>query len=129
MKVAGCVLDIEDASNADLRESNRSQKTWMMYGSLYKMKMAVKMRAEYKPVLHMPVLKEGRERGPLHASDPYGPLGYPLSDASPDYLVTGTHPYPSAPGVALTADTQMQKMPSEAGVHSMALALPPAQAR
>uniref|UniRef100_A0A673HMM0 Pleiotropic regulator 1 n=1 Tax=Sinocyclocheilus rhinocerous TaxID=307959 RepID=A0A673HMM0_9TELE len=87
----------------------------------YKMKMAVKMKAEYKPVLHMPVLKEGRERGPLHASDPY--------DASPDYLVTGTHPYPSAPGVALTADTQLQKMPSEAGVHSMALALPPAQAR
>uniref|UniRef100_A0A671MDY7 Pleiotropic regulator 1-like n=1 Tax=Sinocyclocheilus anshuiensis TaxID=1608454 RepID=A0A671MDY7_9TELE len=94
----------------------------------YKMKMAVKMRAEYKPVLHMPVLKEGRERGPLHTSDPYGPLGYPLSGA-PDYLVTGTHAYPSAPGVALTADTQMQKMPSEAGVHSMALALPPAQAR
>uniref|UniRef100_A0A8C1FG90 Pleiotropic regulator 1 n=2 Tax=Cyprinus carpio TaxID=7962 RepID=A0A8C1FG90_CYPCA len=77
----------------------------------YKMKMAVKMRAEYKPVLHMPVLKEGRERGPLHASDPYGQLGYPLPGALPDYLVTGTHPYPSAPGVALTAETQMQKMP------------------
>lgn len=44
----------------------------------YKMKMTVKMRAEYKPVLHMPVLKEGRDRGPLHASDPYGQLGYPL---------------------------------------------------
>uniref|UniRef100_A0A671ME44 Pleiotropic regulator 1-like n=1 Tax=Sinocyclocheilus anshuiensis TaxID=1608454 RepID=A0A671ME44_9TELE len=82
----------------------------------YKMKMAVKMRAEYKPVLHMPVLKEGRERGPLHTSDPYGPLGYPLNT---DISVR----------VALTADTQMQKMPSEAGVHSMALALPPAQAR
>lgn len=95
----------------------------------YKMKMTVKMRAEYKPVLHMPVLKEGRDRGPLHASDPYGQPGYPLPDAGPDYLVTGTHPYPSAPGVALTADTQIQKMPSEAGVHSMALALPPSQAR
>lgn len=80
------------------------------------------------------------------------------ADAGPDYFVTGTHPYPSAPGksksenldaelkliaqnffpiiyilmfsgVALTADTQLQTMPSEAGVHSMALALPPSQAR
>ncbi len=84
------------------------------------------------------------------------------ADDGPDYLVTGTHPYPSAPGksksenldaelkliaqncifqrgliiyflmfsgVALTADTQIQTMPSEAGVHSMALALPPSQAR
>ncbi|KAK7161829.1 hypothetical protein R3I94_004489 [Phoxinus phoxinus] len=95
----------------------------------FKMKMAVKMKTEYRPVLDMPVLKEGRDKGPLHASDPYGQPEYPLPDTSPDYLVTGTHPYPSAPGVALTADTQMQKMPSEAGVHSMALALPPSQAR
>lgn len=32
-------------------------------------------------------------------------------------------------GIALTADTQMQKMPSDTGVQSMALALPPSQAR
>ncbi len=82
------------------------------------------------------------------------------ADDGPDYLVTGTHLYPSAPGksksenaelkliaqncifqrglimyflmfsgVALTADTQIQTMPSEASVHSMALALPPSQAR
>uniref|UniRef100_A0A671MAH6 Pleiotropic regulator 1-like n=1 Tax=Sinocyclocheilus anshuiensis TaxID=1608454 RepID=A0A671MAH6_9TELE len=89
----------------------------------YKMKMAVKMRAEYKPVLHMPVLKEGRERGPLHTSDPYGPLGYPLTGLMEFFFLL------MFSGVALTADTQMQKMPSEAGVHSMALALPPAQAR
>lgn len=95
----------------------------------FKTKMAAKMRAEYKAVLHMPVLKEGRDKGSLHTSDPYGQSGYPLPDTAPEYLVTGTHPYPSAPGVALTADTQMLKMPSEMGVHSMALALPPSQAR
>lgn len=78
-------------------------------------------------------------------------------ESDPEYLITGTHPYPSAPGVfltlslvakpysvisfinwtvclwcsgvALTTDTQLQKMPSEAAVHSMALALPPSQAR
>lgn len=83
---------------------------------------------------------------------------------NPDYLVTGTHAYPSGPGeycaaepsgpfynnaslacvyvmltvlrscgwmvgVALTADTKIHRMPSEGGVHSMALALPPSQAR
>lgn len=32
-------------------------------------------------------------------------------------------------GVALTADTKMHRNPSEGGVHSMALALPPSQAR
>lgn len=48
----------------------------------FKMKMAVKMRAEYGPVLHMPVLKEGRDKGPLHGSDPYGQPGYPLPGTS-----------------------------------------------
>lgn len=82
----------------------------------------------------------------------------------PEYLITGTHAYPSGPGknsaiiltklnlsnfsrptnctivasftpvfhstgVALTADTKMHRNPSEGGVHSMALALPPSQAR
>lgn len=46
------------------------------------MKMAVKMRTEYGPVLHMPVLKEGRDKGPLDASDPYGQIGYPLPGTS-----------------------------------------------
>lgn len=32
-------------------------------------------------------------------------------------------------GVALTADTKLHRNPSEGGVHSMALALPPSQAR
>uniref|UniRef100_A0AAR2K4M8 Pleiotropic regulator 1 n=1 Tax=Pygocentrus nattereri TaxID=42514 RepID=A0AAR2K4M8_PYGNA len=93
----------------------------------HKVKMLVKLRTEYGPVLHMPVLKEVRGK-PLNPSDPIDSSGYlPADDA--EYLITGTHPYPPAPGVALTADTQLQKMPSEAGVQSMALALPPSQAR
>ncbi|XP_076872528.1 pleiotropic regulator 1 [Brachyhypopomus gauderio] len=95
----------------------------------HKVKEAVKLRTEYGPVLHMPVLKEGRGKGTLGASDLYDSSGYPPVDSGPEYLITGTHPYPSAPGVALTADTQIQKIPSEVGVHSLALALPPSQAR
>ena len=81
-----------------------------------------------------------------------------LSGDDPEYLIAGTHAYPSGPGkynsviltklracsgvvlvfipafflltgVALTADTKMHRNPSEGGVHSMALALPPSQAR
>uniref|UniRef100_A0A8B9H7U1 Pleiotropic regulator 1 n=1 Tax=Astyanax mexicanus TaxID=7994 RepID=A0A8B9H7U1_ASTMX len=94
--------------------------------TFHKIKMAAKLRAEYGPVLHMPVLKEVRGK-PLNSSDPLDNLGYP--NISSEYLITGTHPYPSAPGVALTADTGLQKIPSEAGVQSMALALPPSQTR
>lgn len=32
-------------------------------------------------------------------------------------------------GLSLTADTKVHRNPSEAGVHSMALALPPSQAK
>ncbi|XP_017316551.1 pleiotropic regulator 1 [Ictalurus punctatus] len=95
----------------------------------HKLKMAVKLRAEYTPVLHMPVLKEGKSKVAPNALDLYDSSGYTSAESDPEYLITGTHPYPSAPGVALTADTQLQKMPSEAAVHSMALSLPPAQAR
>lgn len=81
-----------------------------------------------------------------------------LSGDDPEYLITGTHAYPSGPGkhainwslrlgcssvisvfvpvppqppsgVALTADTKIHRNPSEGGVHSVALALPPSQAR
>ncbi|XP_063057151.1 pleiotropic regulator 1 [Engraulis encrasicolus] len=92
-----------------------------------KVKMAAKLRAEYGAILHMPLMKEGREKD--HMLDPYS-HGYPDPASLPiEYQITGTHPYPSGPGLALTADTQIQKMPSEGGVHSMALALPPSQAR
>uniref|UniRef100_A0A8C6UA70 Pleiotropic regulator 1 n=1 Tax=Neogobius melanostomus TaxID=47308 RepID=A0A8C6UA70_9GOBI len=46
-----------------------------------------------------------------------------------EYLITGTHAYPSGPGVALTADTKLHRNPSDAGVQTVALALPPSQAR
>ncbi|KAG5848465.1 pleiotropic regulator 1-like [Anguilla anguilla] len=96
----------------------------------HKVKMAAKLRAEYGAVLHMPVLKEGKDKGSSHASDQYSPQAYPaLPGLDPEYLITGTHPYPSGPGVALTADTQLQKMPSEGAVQSLALALPPSQSR
>ncbi|EPY76547.1 hypothetical protein CB1_001413020 [Camelus ferus] len=46
-----------------------------------------------------------------------------------EYLVTGTHPYPPGPGVALTADTKVQRMPSESAAQSLAVALPTSQTR
>uniref|UniRef100_A0A8C7XB06 Pleiotropic regulator 1 n=1 Tax=Oryzias sinensis TaxID=183150 RepID=A0A8C7XB06_9TELE len=82
----------------------------------HKLKLAVKLKADYSPVLHMPVLKEGKDRMSQ----------YPDAD-DPEYLITGTHAYPSGPGVALTADTKVHRNPSESGIHSLALALPPSQ--
>uniref|UniRef100_A0A3Q3RZE3 Pleiotropic regulator 1 n=1 Tax=Mastacembelus armatus TaxID=205130 RepID=A0A3Q3RZE3_9TELE len=82
----------------------------------HKVKMGVKLKTEYGAVLHMPVLKEGKDRVSQLPDDP-------------EYLITGTHAYPSGPGVTLTADTKVHRNPSEGGVHSMALALPPSQAR
>uniref|UniRef100_A0A672IEL0 Uncharacterized protein n=1 Tax=Salarias fasciatus TaxID=181472 RepID=A0A672IEL0_SALFA len=84
----------------------------------HKLKMGVKLKADYNAVLHMPILKEGKGRAQL-----------PDHLQGPEYLITGTHAYPSGPGVALTADTKLHRNPSEGGVHSMALALPPSQAR
>ncbi|KAM6939460.1 pleiotropic regulator 1-like [Xenentodon cancila] len=95
----------------------------------HKIKMGVKLKSEYSPVLHMPVLKEGKDRATLPLGSLPGQQSYLQPDDDPEYLITGTHAYPSGPGVALTADTKMHRNPSEAGVHSMALALPPSQAR
>lgn len=39
----------------------------------HKVKMAAKLRAEYSSILHMPVLKEGRDKD--HMLDPYS-MGY-----------------------------------------------------
>uniref|UniRef100_A0A8C9XIT4 Pleiotropic regulator 1 n=1 Tax=Sander lucioperca TaxID=283035 RepID=A0A8C9XIT4_SANLU len=94
----------------------------------HKLKMSVKMTADYNAVLHMPVLKEGKDRMALPSSM-LGHQSYTQPGDDPDYLITGTHAYPSGPGVALTADTTMHRNPSEGGIHSMALALPPSQAR
>lgn len=42
--------------------------------------MAVKLRNEYGPVLHMPTLKENfKEKGPQNASDSYGHKQYPAN--------------------------------------------------
>ncbi|MFT7815118.1 pleiotropic regulator 1-like [Arapaima gigas] len=96
----------------------------------HKLKMAAKLRAEYSAVLHMPLLKEERDKVVQHLGSEYIQQSYAESSGKyPEYLITGTHPYPSGPGVALTADTQMQKMPTQSGVQSLALALPPSQAR
>lgn len=94
----------------------------------HKMKLNVKLKAEYGAVLHMPVLKEGKARVQGAATDMLSIQYNPQPD-DPEYLITGTHAYPSGPGVALTADTQMHRLPSEGGVNSMALALPASQAR
>lgn len=43
--------------------------------------------------------------------------------------MTGTHPYPPGPGVALTADTKIQRMPSESAAQALAVTLPSSQTR
>ncbi|XP_068845775.1 pleiotropic regulator 1 isoform X1 [Capricornis sumatraensis] len=98
----------------------------------HKRKMAIKLRNEYGPVLHMPTSKENlKEKVPQSASDSYGHKQYPANQVGQEveYLVTGTHPYPPGPGVALTADTKIQRMPSESAAQSLAVALPASQAR
>lgn len=92
----------------------------------HKRKMAIKLRNEYGPVLHMPTSKENlKEKGPQNAPDSYPHKQYPANQGQDvEYLVTGTHPYPPGPGVALTADTKIQRMPSESAAQSLAVALP-----
>ncbi|XP_055491277.1 pleiotropic regulator 1 [Leucoraja erinacea] len=92
----------------------------------YKLKMNVKLQTEYSPVLHMPILKEIKEK----CAQSYNHGHYTINQGQePEYVITGTHPYPSGPGVALTADTQVQKMPSEASSRALALIVPPSKAR
>ncbi|NWI67491.1 PLRG1 regulator, partial [Todus mexicanus] len=97
----------------------------------HKVKMAVKLRTEYGSVLHMPTLKENlREKGGPNTGDPYGHKQYSGNQGQElEYLITGTHPYPPGPGVALTADTKVQRMPSESAAQSLAVALPASQSR
>uniref|UniRef100_H2ST21 Pleiotropic regulator 1 n=1 Tax=Takifugu rubripes TaxID=31033 RepID=H2ST21_TAKRU len=78
----------------------------------HKLKLGVKLKADYSAVLHMPILKEVKDRVYQQPSS--------VQDLS--YAQTGE-------GLALTADTKVHRNPSEAGVHSMALALPPSQAK
>ncbi|XP_043919432.1 pleiotropic regulator 1-like [Protopterus annectens] len=94
----------------------------------HKVKMAIKLHVEYGPVRHLPAIKEEKEKTALPAIQ-YGNEQSLVNEAqSPQYMITGTHPYPSGPGVQLSDDTQLQKMPSEEGAQSMALAIS-AQAR
>ncbi|XP_034043304.1 LOW QUALITY PROTEIN: pleiotropic regulator 1 [Thalassophryne amazonica] len=95
----------------------------------HKLKMAVKLKSDYNAVLHMPVLKEGKDRVPQISNSIQVHQNYTQPVDDPEYLITGTYAYPSGPGVALTADTALHRNPSEAGVHSTALALPPSQVR
>lgn len=63
----------------------------------FKLKMGVKLKAEYGAVLHMPVLKEGKDRVSLLPGSMQGHQGYTQPGDDPDYLITGTHAYPSGP--------------------------------
>ncbi|ERE83309.1 pleiotropic regulator 1-like protein [Cricetulus griseus] len=92
----------------------------------HKQKMAIKLRNEYGPVLHMRTSKENfKEKGPQNASDSYPHKQYPTNQGQDvEYLVTGTHPYPPEPGVALTADARIQRMPTESVAQSLAVSLP-----
>ena len=62
----------------------------------HKRKMAIKLRNEYGPVLHMPTSKENlKEKGPQNAAESYPRKQYPANQGQDvEYLVTGTHPYP-----------------------------------
>ncbi|CAO2612762.1 Pleiotropic regulator 1 [Lemmus lemmus] len=68
----------------------------------HKRKMAIKLRNEYGPVLHMPTSKENlKEKGPQNAPDSYPHKQYPANQ-----------------------DTKVQRMPSESAAQSLAVALP-----
>uniref|UniRef100_A0A8C2LXP4 Pleiotropic regulator 1 n=1 Tax=Cricetulus griseus TaxID=10029 RepID=A0A8C2LXP4_CRIGR len=78
----------------------------------HKQKMAIKLHNEYGP-------------GPQNAADSCPHKQYPANQGQDvEYLVTGTHPYPPGPGVALTADTKIQRMPSESAAQSLPVSLP-----
>ncbi|XP_033826300.1 pleiotropic regulator 1 [Periophthalmus magnuspinnatus] len=95
----------------------------------HKIKLAVKLKADYGPVLHMPALKENKERVHQMSGAVASAQGYAQPGEEAEYLITGTHAYPSGPGVALTTETKLHRNPSEAGIQTVALALPPSQAR
>ncbi|CAM9452196.1 pleiotropic regulator 1 [Lampetra fluviatilis] len=97
----------------------------------YQLKMNVKLRAEYGPVLHMPTQKEVREKAPQLPPALYGqPPRYAIEQGEDaEYTIAGTHPYPSGPGIALTEETRLQRTPSDAATQSLALTLPPSQTR
>ncbi|KAH0501968.1 Pleiotropic regulator 1 [Microtus ochrogaster] len=90
-----------------------------------KRKMAFKLPNEYGLVLHMPTSKENlKEKGPQNAAESHPHKQYPANQGQDvEYLVTGTHPYLPGPGVALTAYTKVQRMPSESAAQSLAVAL------
>lgn len=52
-----------------------------------KLKMATKLRTEYGPVLHMPVLKEGRSKAATIALDPYSSSGYTSVGKREDFFL------------------------------------------
>uniref|UniRef100_A0A8C2QNB2 Pleiotropic regulator 1 n=1 Tax=Cricetulus griseus TaxID=10029 RepID=A0A8C2QNB2_CRIGR len=79
----------------------------------HKRKMAIKLHNEYGP-----------EKGPQDAADSCPHKQYPANQGQDvEYLVTGTHPYQPGPGVALIADTKMQRMPSESAAQSLSVSL------
>ncbi|KAM7324824.1 hypothetical protein ACRRTK_017129 [Alexandromys fortis] len=88
----------------------------------HKQKMAIKLRNEYGLVLHMATSKENlKEKGPQNAAESYPHKQYPANQGQDvEYLVTGKHPYPPGPGVDLTTDTKVQRMPSESATQSLA---------
>nr|XP_033796969.1 pleiotropic regulator 1 isoform X2 [Geotrypetes seraphini] len=120
--VARCLMPASGCAET-CRRGSGTTVSWS-----HKVKMAIKQHIEYGPVLHMPVQREAREKGPHIVGDTYEAYSA-MHGHEPDYVVTGTHPYPSGPGVALTADTQIQRMPSESAAQSLALALPSSQSR
>lgn len=85
-------------------------------------KRLCKMRDEYFVVKDLVPAKENTasHRNPVIGEYP----SQEVSDVPP--LIQGSHPYPSAPGVVLTADTAVNtRSPSQAGVQQLMSGLPP----
>nr|XP_061789606.1 pleiotropic regulator 1-like [Nerophis lumbriciformis] len=93
---------------------------------IHKLKMAVKLKSEYDAVLHIRVLKEPKERMALPTINVLLQLGYTLPVSNdPEYMITGTHTYPSGPGIALIKVTKIHDPPVKLGINHVADVLVP----
>ncbi|NXI26106.1 PLRG1 regulator, partial [Sterrhoptilus dennistouni] len=96
----------------------------------HKVKRAVKLRTDYRAVLHMATLEENlwEKGGPSTPWDPHGHKQHPGNQGrAAEYLITATQPCPSGPGVPWTAYCTEWRMPSESALQSSAVAPPASQ--
>uniref|UniRef100_A0A8C4TJG8 Pleiotropic regulator 1 n=1 Tax=Erpetoichthys calabaricus TaxID=27687 RepID=A0A8C4TJG8_ERPCA len=101
-------------------------KSIAMDDKSHKLKMDAKLRADYFAVLHMPVIKEGKDKALHNATDPYGHDGFSTNPGM--YLLIKCEEHSKR--ISETTDnTFLHRLPFDIGVQSLALALPPSQSR